>query len=72
MYEGEACKFRQFGPKLVVITTSLERSKKECQSFICTHMSINPENLVNVGPVHLEIIGLPGTLKERKKNSGRI
>jgi len=40
---------------------------------ICTHMSTNPENLVTIGSVHSQMIGLQwGMIKNKKKNGSRI
>jgi len=54
MKKGQA-NFTYLILKLVTIAMSLEKLEKNH-----THTSINPENFVNIGPVHPEIIGLQG------------
>ena len=51
--------FRQLAPKMVTIATFLEDSEKKKVGFIMlTHICTYPENLVKIGPVDFEIIGL--------------
>ena len=50
--------------KLVATATSLEGSKNNFRSFIHGQSSTNPANLVKIGPVDVEVIGLAdSTLK---------
>jgi len=49
--------------KLVAVTTSFEGSKNNFKSFIYSQKSTIPANLVKIGPVGVEIIGLTESLK---------
>ena len=60
---------RRLVPKSVTIATSLERSQKEGR-FDHDHCTYS-ENLMKIGPVHSDIIGLKGPLKINKANNRR-
>jgi len=51
--------------KLVAMATSLEGSENcsNFRSFIQSHSSTNPANLVRIGVVDVKITGLPESLK---------
>ena len=57
----------------VTIATSVERSQKKIGPMMPTHIRTQPENLVNIGPVHFEITGLQGySLKIKKVTSAHL
>jgi len=49
---------------LVAVATALEGLKTKFRLIIYSHISTNPVNLVKIGLVDFEIIGLIGIVKE--------
>jgi len=54
---------------LIATATSFEGSKTNFRSFINRHSSTNPANLVKIGHVDVEIIGLTEIVKKIKKET---
>jgi len=51
-------------------SASLQQSQNGCQAvslIISNHTSTNPENLVKIGPINCEIIGIIEIIKNKEK-----